>query len=150
MKFFLNFVKIASFALIFNSCSAQTNFEKLEVLLGTWQVEGKQTFEVWNANSKNEFKGTSYKMKNNSKHITETLLITQNDKDIVYEATVPNQNQGKGISFTLNTKESDKFSFENLEHDFPKKIQYQVISKYKLFVQVLGDNDQGFSYYLIK
>lgn len=112
-------------------------------------MENKSTFEEWNFKD-NQFTGTSYKMNNDTKVITETLQISITDGAIVYEANVPSQNEGNTIPFVLNTSISDKLSFENLDHDFPKKIQYQKITDVKILVHVLGEDDKGFSYHIIK
>ncbi len=64
--------------------------------------------------------------------------------------TVFNQNDGKGIPFTLKSLEKNLFSFENPQHDFPKKIQYKILNSNELYVSVLGEKDKGFSYKLMK
>jgi len=46
--------------------------------------------------------------------------------------------------FTCN-----KLSFENEKHDFPNKIQYTQINENEIFVEVLGKNNEGFSYKMI-
>jgi len=74
------------------------------------------------------------------------LSIKKIGNRIIYEATVPNQNDGETIQFTLNTEIKLYFSFENDKHDFPKKIQYKKISDNEIEVAVLGDNGKGFSY----
>lgn len=119
-------------------------------LKGTWQIENKQQFEVWTKQGEENLSGFSYKMKSEEKVILETLSIVVKNGQIIYQATVPNQNQGKTIQFTLNPKVKNKLSFENLSHDFPKKIQYTQLSESQLFVEVLGANDQGFSYKMIR
>lgn len=60
-------------------------------------------------------------------------------------ATVPNQNNRNAIPFILNREITDKLSFENLVHDFPKKIQYQKLSPKEILVKVLGSENKGFS-----
>lgn len=142
---------VASICFLFltTSCQGQSKLDDLLFLKGTWKIENKSTFEEWNFKD-NQFTGTSYKMNNDTKVITETLLISITDGAIVYEANVPSQNGGKTIPFVLNTSISDKLSFENLNHDFPKKIQYQKITSTKILVQILGEGDKGFSYHIIK
>lgn len=142
-KVFLLVVLIA-----FQSCE-QKEIQKVDFLEGTWQVEGKQNFESWKLEN-DRMIGEAYKTKDNQKHVSETLEIKTEDKKIIYTATVKNQNQGKGIPFTLNTEEKELFSFENSEHDFPNKIQYKVLSKTELQVNVLGKDGKGFSYRMIK
>jgi len=131
-------------SMIIISCST-SKLEKLDFLGGTWQVEGKEQFEVWERNG-DEFKGYGYKIKENKKLISETLAIKLLDDKIVYQATVANQNEGATISFQLNDIINDYYSFENAKHDFPKKIQYCKLSKNKVKVKVLGDENKGFSF----
>ena len=64
---------------------------------------------------------------------------------IVYLATVTDQNEGSRVGFVLNEAIDSCFSFENIEHDFPKKIQYKKISDQELHINVLGEDDKGFS-----
>ena len=131
-------------------CYAQKDLSQLEFLIDTWQVEGKQNFESWKKENDTVFIGLGYKIKDSISTVTETLKLQVVKDNIVYTATVPNQNEGEAIPFTLNTSRHDLFSFENPDHDFPKKIQYQLTSEGKIMVNVLGENDKGFSFYFIK
>ena len=146
--FFLVFALLQT--VLYNHTHQDNQLKPLEILVGSWQVEGKTTYEKWEKKSDVTFEGYSYKLIDNEQKISETLQIVYDNDEIVYKATVPNQNQGKSIHFVLNNNEKDLLSFENLKHDFPKKIQYKKIDDHKLLVNVLGDNNQGFSYYLIK
>ena len=101
-------------------------------------------------NKNNELIGHSYKLNNNQKTISETLTIKKAGNQIIYEATVPDQNEGKTIQFILSTKIKTYFSFENDKHDFPKKIQYKKITDDEILVTVLGDKGEGFSYTQLK
>jgi len=76
------------------------------------------------------------------------LLINLNHW--VLEATVLKQNSGQTVSFVLNTEVDSILSFENLNHDFPKKIQYLKQSNNQIKVSVLGENNKGFSYIQVK
>lgn len=140
---------IIAIVLISSSLSAQKTIEDLYFLLGTWKVENKASYENWKMVGKTEIKGFAYKLVGNDQQITETLIIKLKDKQIIYEATVPNQNEGKSIEFVLKSPLENYYSFENPSHDFPKKIQYIKKSDSKIFVKVMGDKDEGFSYYLI-
>ncbi len=141
-------MKAILFTFVFLTLTS-TRIQELHILVGTWKVEGKASFETWQK-SGDRLIGSSYKRVNNTKKVSETLVIYQTDEHIIYEATVPNQNKGAAIAFTLNKAEKSTFSFENLTHDFPKKIQYKQISKDTLFVSVLGEDNKGFSYRLIR
>ena len=132
-----------------SSCVDKTASE-LDFLVGTWKRDNKDQFEVWEKNNALELIGNSYIIKDNQKTITETLVIKKIGGQFVYEATVPDQNEGRTVQFILNTETDSLFSFENDKHDFPKKIQYKKISDNQLKVIVLGDDDSGFSYIQIK
>lgn len=133
----------------YNTYGQNTNLQKVDFLIGTWKMEGKEVYESWKKIT-NKLQGQSYQIKNGQKHVTEKLEIKLKDKVIIYTATVFDQNEGRAIPFELKSLKKELFSFENLQHDFPKKIQYKIINKNELFVSVLGENDSGFSFKLIK
>jgi len=134
---------------LFVSCN-ENKTSQLDFLIGTWKMEGKEQYEFWKKNQKEELVGNSYKLVNNEKIISETLRIKSVGKQLVYEATVHNQNDGETVEFILNPNNNKYLSFENVNHDFPKKIQYKKISADRIEVSVLGENDKGFSYIQIK
>jgi len=136
--------------LLLSTCQGQEELSDLYFLVGIWQIEGKQSFESWIEINGSEYSGEVYLLKNASKQTTETLSIKSQNGKVIYEATVKNQNDGKPISFALDTSNKELFSFENLKHDFPKKIQYKKITGSKLLVNVLDENDKGYSYFLVK
>lgn len=131
--------------LILVACS-ENKASSVDFMIGTWKMEGKDQYEIWEKTKNKEFIGYSYKINNNEKIITETLSIKLMNDQIFYEATVPDQNDGKTIRFRLNAEINEYLSFENIEHDFPKKIQYKKINDDEIEVTVLGDQDNGFSY----
>ena len=135
--------------LLSSSCRDKKGSE-LDFLVGTWKIDNKEQFEVWEKNRSLELIGYSYRIKDNQKTITETLVIKKVGDQFVYEATVPDQNDGRTVQFVLNTETDSLYSFENNKHDFPKKIQYKKMNDYQLKVTVLGDEDSGFSYIQIK
>lgn len=122
---------------------------KVDFLIGTWKVEGKEAYESWRKEG-NILIGESYKKRGDQKYISETLEIKEVESTYIYTATVKNQNEGKGIPFTLQEVKNDLYSFENLSHDFPKKIQYKILNSTSLQVYVLGEGDKGFSYKMNK
>ena len=110
------------------SCSVN-KMEKFDFLIGTWKIENQAQFESWTRAG---------------------LAIKRIGDQIVYEATVPDQNQGQTIQFVLNPEIDSSFSFENSNHDFPKSIQYRKISENELIIKVSGDDNNGFNYRMIK
>jgi Domain of unknown function (DUF6265) len=128
----------------------EKGIKEMQFLEGTWKMENKENYETWKMENESELKGSSYKIKSKEKITSEYLSIKEVNAKVVYTAKVLNQNKAQPIDFVLNPEVKNKFSFENLSHDFPKKIQYTKLDDSTLFVQVLGDNDKGFSYNMIK
>jgi len=146
MKWILTACLLTTFII---SCSGQQAIVDLDFVVGTWQIEDRATYEEWIVQC-DQLNGISYKLSDGERMISETLLIRRVGDNVIYEATVPSQNDGKTIPFTLNLDVSDMMSFENPAHDFPQKIQYQRISNDKILVHVLGPDDKGFSYHIVK
>jgi hypothetical protein len=134
---------------LFISCGDNETSE-LDFFVGTWKRDNKEQYEVWEKNNSSNLTGYSYRIINNKKTTIETLVIKKIGDQFVYEATVPDQNEGRTVQFILNTETDSLFSFENDKHDFPKKIQYKKINDNQLKVIVLGDDNTGFSYIQIK
>ena len=112
--------------LILASCSQNTNnLSELKWLKGSWEsVEGKNYYEVWLFDN-NQLKGISYSFKEHQPVPSEYLTITLSKQEkLTYIAQVINQNNGEPIVFTLQHETSNKWVFENKQHDFPQRITY--------------------------
>lgn len=131
-----------------NQAHAQGDFPSF--LEGTWKVENRETYENWEINEDGSLKGTSYRLANGEKNITEYLQINKKGEQVIYTAVVPTQNEGRGIEFVLLKLDNMTYSFENPEHDFPKKIVYQKKSDSEIYVMVSDGGDQGFAYTMRK
>ena len=131
--------------LCFYSCK-KSPVSDLHFLEGTWKLEGKEQYEEWIVED-NMLKGSGYKVTDGKKSTFENLSIQCIAGELVYQATVVDQNNGNTIKFPLNSEISELYSFENLQHDFPKKIQYRNVNDNELEVKVLGDNGKGFTLY---
>ncbi|MDH5412974.1 MAG: DUF6265 family protein [Flavobacteriaceae bacterium] len=130
------------------SCS-ENKLSQLDFLVGTWKMEGKENYESWEKLD-HILKGKSYKIVDGQKIVTEIIELKSDGNQIFYTPTVFDQNEGKPIQFILLKLNKNEFSFENSDHDFPKKIQYKKYSENELLISVFGENDKGFSYRLIK
>jgi hypothetical protein len=67
---------------------------------------------------------------------SENLRIEKVSGRIVYFADISDQNDGKAISFPLESRKTDVFHFENLDHDFPNRIIYEFHSDTLLEITV--------------
>ncbi len=118
-------------------------------LQGTWRVENQEIYEHWDKLNDHTLKGLSYKMEDGRMIVSEYLEIVQSNNEVIYTAIVINQNQNQGIEFKL-TQSDSTFVFENMNHDFPKKIVYQQLSENGILVQVSDGKQQCYDYKLIK
>ena len=146
MKTIIGFITLLTLFSFTQKC----DLNEFRLLEGTWKMENKENYETWKIKNENELEGSSYKMKADKKIVSEFLSIKKTEGKVIYTAQVVNQNDGKPIEFVLNKEVKNKISFENLTHDFPKKIQYTKLDETTLFVEVLGENDKGFSYKMMK
>lgn len=121
--------------------SAQENQMPKELygLIGCWQLEESSTFELWELKQK-IFHGRVIKIENNDTLTVERLRIYIEQKDIIYEATVAKQNNGKSVKFKLTNYDEKNFTFENPKHDFPQEITYTFINRNKLKATAGTDN----------
>jgi Domain of unknown function (DUF6265) len=142
---------LALVALFTVCCAPQPKPSNIPLsLVGTWKVENKEDYEAWTATDATTMEGQGYKIRGGQKTVTEYLSIKTVDGKTIYTATVPGQNNGQPVDFILNTEVTGKYSFENLAHDFPQKIQYTPMGDAALFVEVLGSGGRGFSYMMAK
>lgn len=128
---------------------SQSPAQMYRQLIGTWKHESREIYEKWTFEN-DSLTGYGYELKDGQEKITETLRLWEAGDRVIYEATVTNQNQGKPVQFVLNEEETGRLQFENPAHDFPRKIIYEFLSPDRIRVHVLGENDNGFDFYLKK
>jgi len=131
MRKYLLFLVTLFFILSFrNADDDKKAFKKLYALEGVWVMAGKKAtvYEEWKMVSKNYLQNKGYTMKGSDTLISERVKLKKTKDGIYYTSTVENQNNKKPIAFKLTSAEGNLFIFENKEHDFPKRIVYQLIS----------------------
>lgn len=133
--------------LVANSSIAQSKLP--EFLRGNWRVENKEVYEHWDKLNETNMKGFSFQIKDGQMAITEYLDITQKGDEITYTVSVINQNKGKAIPFQMIETDST-YTFENLNHDFPKKVIYKKLSESEVLVNVSDGGSKRFLYKMIR
>ncbi len=119
---------------------AQTELVKrMSWLLGEWHfVSGQNhSMESWKKESDTSFLGQAFFLVGNDTASKESLRMVQRGGNLYYIATVKNQNNNEGVSFTL-TDTSGQILFENPEHDFPQQISYKHVSKNYMVAKISG------------
>ncbi|MFN0016435.1 MAG: DUF6265 family protein [Saprospiraceae bacterium] len=114
------------FSLAVLALSAQGPWEGLQRLAGTWKRTGKASFEKWEASAPDVLLGEGYAQTPDGGKTTREYLriVQQGDGTIVYQATVPDQNDSATINFPLTFFTASSWTFENPAHDFPQTIEY--------------------------
>ncbi|MDX1627554.1 MAG: hypothetical protein R3345_02580 [Fulvivirga sp.] len=125
------------------SSQAQHDVQHLE---GVWKIEGKQLFEDWKIMDNGDLHGEAYELVGGEKIVKEHLAIVSDSGNVMYQATVADQNDGRTISFILNKDFKDRLRFENFSHDFPNVIIYQFLDIDRVHVKVMGSESEGFAF----
>jgi len=100
--------------------------EDFSWLLGSWQrineEEGRQTFEHWKKQSKDEFIGIGCTLKGGDTIWQEAMKLRKLDKNWNLEVT--GEGESEPTIFKLTEINNDSFTCENPENEFPKLITY--------------------------
>lgn len=111
------------------SAETASNFKKLEWLVGTWSgtnisKPGISYYETWEKVAQYELRGKGVTLQGQDTIFLEKISILVKDNTIYYVADVP---ENKGLVYFMFTEITESgFVCENPQHDFPKKITYQV------------------------
>ena len=97
---------------------------------GTWVMTTRKDalYEQWARENDTLLTGRSFLVRKTDTIPLETIRLVQEGDSLFYIPTVPDQNEGKPVRFTLIRADSGRFIFANPGHDFPQKIVYQLIS----------------------
>jgi len=141
LKLFFCLALIAGFAAFKEDATA---FDQLHALEGAWKMQGKRgtIYETWQKVNKVYLHNKSYMVKAGGDTMQlESVTLKQTNEGIFYTSTVPNQNDARPVSFKLTSSANKKFIFENREHDFPKRIVYQLVTTDSLHAFIDDGND---------
>lgn len=147
------------FFLLF-SCQEPNPTKEIDWLLGTWENKTDQgTFtETWIKTNNETKEGLKYNrleaksslVKNGDTLFSEEVILFKMNK-WMYCVMASGQNNGKAVTFTVTSMDTNEIVFENPEHDFPKKITYKLINKDSLYAEISGNGkSQGFPFTKIK
>lgn len=107
-------------------------------IVGSWKLSNRSTVEQWTVSTSGVYQARLLKLQARDSTLTETIQVIQEQGQIYYEAKVQNQNKGKPIRFKLIKRRKKRVKFANTAHDFPQFIEYQLVSKHILKVQISG------------
>lgn len=143
-------VQMTSAVLSFAQSSAHEpsqDFKKLEWLVGTWNrtnisKPGRSSHERWEKTGEYNLRGYGVTMQGSDTVFLEKIAILIRDKSLYYVADVPENKQP--VYFKLIEITDTGFVCENPEHDFPKRLSYQ-INGVNLKAQISG-GDKAIDY----
>lgn len=130
-KIFILLLMVLCFSAFVFSDNSKKTFKKLYALEGVWKMKTKQgaICEEWKKINKNYLQNKGYIINGMDTILTERVALQRSKDDIYYTSIVEDQNNKKPIVFTLTKTESNTFTFENPQHDFPKRIVYKIVTK---------------------
>ena len=117
-----------------------SQMENAKWLIGTWENRTSRgsTFETWIVLNDSAFYGKSYALRGQDTAVFETIRMIQKEDQILYIPTIPDQNEGKPVTFTSIYLSGNKLIFEAPEHDFPQVISYTRVSADEMVAEISG------------
>ncbi len=134
------------------SFAQQKNSLPFKELTGTWTMinkKGNLVAEVWVKKDDNSMAGKSYMVKGSDTMMLEKVDLIKEGDDIFYIPVAFGQNEEKPVRFKLTGINGTAYTFENPEHDFPKRIVYDFTGSDTLHAYVDDGTDkkrQHFNY----
>jgi len=131
--------------LAFASCKKEESTEKDKIktanwLLGKWssKIDDGVLSEEWKQLNDSTFQGESFFIKGKDTLHFENIILQQKGEELLYNAKVKGQNEDKAVPFKLTQGTQNQLVFENLKHDYPKRIFYTLINKDSLVASISG------------
>jgi len=144
MKLFISLLCLICYPVCY-SVLAQCELSSLDPLVGQWQVQTKKSVvsESWRKVSDQSFEGlgNTYDLAGVLKD-SEELRLVQMQGTVFYLAKV--KHNPLPVAFALISCQNNRFRFENKDHDFPKQLDYQLLSTDSLQVDVSDGTEKGF------
>lgn len=111
--------------------SQEKNISLFTWLNGSWKMQEKDGFvtEQWKQINDSLMEGSSDFIKGDSTIPFETIRLYKKDTSFYYEAKAAGQNNEQPVAFRITFISDTAFVAENPEHDFPKRITYNLINK---------------------
>ncbi len=132
-------MKIILIACLFVSLFTQPDpLERVSWLVGTWERHSRKgpRYETWHRDAKGSLRGMGFAVANGDTTKLEGLRLLSENGSLIYAADV-SENAGE-VFFPITSDSDSMLVFENLGHDYPKRIVYQRIGMDSLNVYTEG------------
>ena len=129
-----------------NKAKQQNGLTQFSWLEGEWMdstSDGKM-IEIWNRIDDSSLVGSSIYMAGIDTIFYEEISLRIKNGKIFYIPSIQNQNNGEPVYFAFTGAKNGEFTFENQEHDFPKKIVYTNPHKDSLVAFIEGPTANGY------
>ncbi len=145
---------LLSFTILVNERTVKP-FKWLE---GSWTMTTKRgaLIESWKTSAENKMEGSSKLFyKTGQERVMENLELVFENGKYYYISKVNNQNNNEPVWFTITSHSEKGFVAENPEHDFPKRITYELVNEDSIHAWIDGgpsmtDKKSDFYYSRIK
>lgn len=119
--------------------------------LGDWRIVPASStdsirYESWKQSTPDSFSGRGWLEKDGKTVELESLQLTYRNGVLHYIPTVKGHNNEQPIPFALVRQTPHSWVFENLEHDFPQQISYQITVGKQMLVRISGIVDGSYRY----
>jgi hypothetical protein len=123
-----------------NATKDHNNLNSASWLIGVWVYQSPKgdIFESWKKLNDSLFVGHSYTMVGSDTITAEEIRLVEQNGDVNYIPSVPDQNMGLPVKFKLISMTDNELIFENPEHDFPQRILYQRLTDDSLVAEISG------------
>jgi hypothetical protein len=123
------FISLAGFSVHYRI--EENKIQSFNWLIGTWKMDTKRgvIHEKWNADNDSTLSGESTITRSTGETVLrEKLEFAYRGKDYYYIPTVQGQNNDQPVPFRITSHSEKGFVAENPEHDFPKRIVYDLVT----------------------
>lgn len=114
-------------------------------LNGSWTMAEKDgvVTEEWKLVTDSLMEGRSDFIKGDTITPFETIKLYKKDTSFYYEAKAAGQNNELPVGFKITSFSDTSFVAENPEHDFPKRITYNLINKDSIHAFIDGGKEMS-------
>lgn len=121
-----------AFALLLLMKTTENKMKQFEWLNGSWTMKMKRgtIMESWNHRNDSTMLGESLMVNvTGQSNVLENLRLAYESGTYYYISRVKGQNNDQEVKFKLTSHSENGFVAENPEHDFPKRITYELVNK---------------------
>lgn len=115
--------------------------DKFKWMDGNWKMSTKRgtIIEFWKTMNDSTKQGESRFIKNEmDTTLLETISLVYRKQEYFYIPVAKGQNNNDAVPFTITTFSENGFVAENPEHDFPKRITYQLVNQDSIHAYIDG------------